>query len=57
MMEVRRRTYIWRGGVTIPLKVGVLCFRPPWNPPLFSERYGHITKMLFRLAGFRVFIR
>lgn len=49
---------IWRGGFTANLRgKRLLCLRPPWNAPLFSERYGVGVRPIFRLLGWRLFVR
>jgi len=46
----------WPGGISWRRSGEWICFRPPWNCPLFSERYGHV-RMIWRLFGFRLFAK
>jgi hypothetical protein len=45
-------------GITWTLPAGgAVCFKPPWSRPYFSERYGCGVRFIFRLWGFRLFVR
>ena len=53
----RFRFGVWPGGVTLIMDRGVYCFRPPWSEPMFSERYGLGVKHIFKVGGWRLFVR
>lgn len=53
---MKPKAYFWLGGATVPTRWGVLCFRAPWERPLFSERAGR-HRSLFNGWGWRLFLR